>query len=88
MCIVMDWNYAWAAAIINFLIVYLVPRLFKKPTGIKVVDDTVLYLNAQKSFMLNSTIIIIIVVYLSHYWIERSESGTPAISPSVKSFSE
>ena len=42
-----NWNYVWAALVINFLLVYIVPRLIKKPTGIKVLDDTVLYLDRK-----------------------------------------
>jgi hypothetical protein len=69
-----NWNYVWYALAINFVIVYVVPRLIKKPTGIKIFDDIVLYLNAQKSFLLSSSIVLALVVYGTHYWIE-SEGG-------------
>lgn len=68
-------NYIWAALVINFLLVYLVPRLIKKPTKIQVVDDVVLFLNSQKGFLLASSIVITIVVYGSHYWVASSEGG-------------
>lgn len=70
-----NWNYLWAALAINFLIVYIVPRLIKKPTGIQVVDDTVLFLNSQKGFMLASSIVTAAVVYLSHYWVNSQSGG-------------
>jgi hypothetical protein len=81
----MNWNYIWAALVINFLIVWLVPRLIKKPTGLKVVDDIVLYLNSTKSFLLSSSIVIALVVYGSHYWVESQAAGESPSSP-VKEF--
>ena len=81
----MEWNYIWAALVINFLLVYIVPRLIKKPTGIKVLDDTVLYLNSTKSFLLSSSIVIALVVYGSHYWVESAAEGT-STGPSSPKF--
>jgi hypothetical protein len=77
----MNWNYIWAALVINFLIVWLVPRLIKKPTGIKVLDDTVLYLNSTKSFLLSSSIVVALVVYGAHYWVESQAAGKGPSSP-------
>jgi len=76
----MDWNYVFAAIAVNFLIVFIVPRLIKKPTGIQVVDDVVLYLNSQKGFLIASSIVVGLTVYLSHKWIE-SGAETPPSSP-------
>ena len=70
-----NWNYLWAALVINFLLVYLVPRLIKKPTGIQTVDDVVLFLNSQKGFLLASSIVVGVVVYLSHYWVDSQVEG-------------
>ena len=78
----MNWNYVWAALAINFLIVWLVPRLIKKPTGFKVLDDTVLYLNSTKSFLLSSSIVVALVVYGAHYWVESQAKGSGPSSPS------
>jgi hypothetical protein len=77
----MNWNYIWAAIAINFVIVYLVPRFVKKPTGIQVIDDAVLFLNAQKDFLLASSLIIALVVYLSHYWVDSAAAGAEAAGP-------
>jgi hypothetical protein len=74
----MEWNYVWAAIAVNFLLVYLVPKLIKKPTGIKVVDDVVLFLNSQKGSLLSSCIVIAIVVYSAHYWVESAEGDASA----------
>ena len=63
----MNWNYIWAALVVNFLLVYIVPKLIKKPTGVKVVDDTILFLNSQKSFLISSSIVMALVIYVSHY---------------------
>lgn len=71
----MEWNYVWAALAVNFLLVYLVPRLIKKPTGIQIVDDVVLFLNSQKGFLMASSIVVAITVYLSHYWVNSQSDG-------------
>lgn len=74
-----NWNYVWTALAINFIIVWIVPRAIKKPTGIQVIDDVVLYLNSTKSFLLSSSIVIALVVYGSHYWVETQTAthGSP-----------
>ena len=71
----MNWNIIWAAIAINFLLVYIVPRLIKKPTGIQVIDDVVLYLNSQKGFLTASSIVVALVVYGAHYWVESQSAG-------------
>ena len=74
-----NWNYLWAALVVNFLLVYIVPRLIKKPTGIQVIDDIVLFLNSQKGFLLASSIVVGATVYLSHYWVDsQAESASPS----------
>jgi hypothetical protein len=80
-----NWNYLWAALAVNFLIVYIVPRLIKKPTGIQVVDDVVLFLNSQKGFLLASSIVVGCVTYMSHYWV-NSQSAESPISPARAEF--
>jgi len=74
----MDWNYIWAAVAVNFLIVFIVPRLIKKPTGFQVLDDIVLYLNSQKSFFLASSIVIALTVYLAHKWVDGESVKGPS----------
>ena len=81
----MEWNYVWTALFINFLIVPLVPKLIKKPTGVRVVDDVVLFLTSQKDMLLSSSIVLALVIYGSHYWLSSSPT-TPAMSPTVKAF--
>jgi len=68
----MNWNIIWAALAINFLAVYIVPRLIKKPTGIQLIDDCVLYLNSQKGFLLASSMILAAIIYGAHYWVESA----------------
>ena len=70
-----NWNYVWAALVINFVLVYLVPRLIKKPTKIQVIDDLVLFLNSQKDFLVASSIVVAIVTYGSHYWVASASEG-------------
>jgi len=82
-----NWNYVWAALAVNFIMVYLVPKLIKKPTGIKVVDDVVLFLNSQKGSLVSSSIVIVIVVYLAHYWVaSATEAGGESHRSSTTEF--
>jgi|TARA_B110000305_G_C19258976_1_gene548563 hypothetical protein len=48
-------------------IVVLVPRILKKPTGIRFVDDLVLTLLAQKDSAMHGTVITGLVVLLTNY---------------------
>ena len=56
-----------AAMVVYLALVVLVPKIIKEPTGIKVVDDVVLLLIAQKGSLMSGTILIAIVVFLSKY---------------------
>jgi len=78
---IMDTNVIWAALAINFLLVYLVPRIIKKPTGIQIIDDVVLYLNSQKGFLLASSIVLAGIIYGANYWIESSGGESGQSSP-------
>jgi hypothetical protein len=79
----MDWNYIWAALFINFLLVRVVPKIVTKPTGFGPVDDVVLYLNTQDGFLLSSSLVLALVIYLTHYWMDSSSVGTVVKSPLV-----
>lgn len=82
-----NWNYVWAAIVINFVLVYVVPKLIKKPTGFKPLDDVVLYLNSQKGFLVASSIVVALVVYGAHYWVDTQGSTKgPASPPRSKDF--
>ena len=45
----------------------LVPRIIKKPTGIKAVDDLVMTIIAQKDSLMSGTILIGLVVLGTNY---------------------
>ena len=45
----------------------MVPKLVKKPTDIKVVDDLIMYLVAQKGFLMSGAILVGVIMYLSNY---------------------
>ena len=81
-----NWNYIWAAMFINVILVYIVPKFITKPTGVKVIDDAVLFLNSEKSFLLSSTLIVGLTVYLSHYWIDSQTTTEPPVSTKPDKF--
>ena len=45
----------------------LVPKIVTKPTGVKVIDDEVMYLLAQKGFLMSGVILIGIIMYGTNY---------------------
>ena len=45
----------------------LIPKIVTKPTGIKLVDDEVMYLMAQKGFLMSGVILIGIIMYGTGY---------------------
>ena len=67
--------------VIYIVLVNLVPRLVKKPTGVKVLDDVVLLLISQKGSIMSGTILTGVIVYLTGYLQEYiGESGSPELS--------
>jgi hypothetical protein len=65
------------ALLVNIVIVYALPRLFANPTGFKAFDDFVSYLKAQQAFIGFSSSLLIIVLYLTTYYLKNyDESGT------------
>ncbi len=59
------------AMVLYLVISTLVPKIVKKPTGIKIIDDLIMYLVAQKGFMMSGVILIGIILYMTNYIIER-----------------
>lgn len=45
----------------------IVPKLVKKPIGVKLVDDEIMYLIAQKGFLVSGVILIGVIVYATNY---------------------
>jgi len=49
----------------------LIPKIVKKPTDIKIIDDLVMYLVAQKGFMMSGVILIGVIMYSTNYINEK-----------------
>ena len=45
----------------------MIPKVIKNPTGVKVIDDEVMYLLSQKGFLMSGVILIGIIVYGTNY---------------------
>ena len=45
----------------------MIPKVITKPTGVKVIDDEVMYLLAQKGFLMSGVILIGIIMYGTNY---------------------
>jgi hypothetical protein len=78
------WNLIAAAVFINFVLVRVLTKVVTKPTGIGLVDDTILYLNTQDGFLFNSSLVLALVIFLADYWLApESSSLTESMSPKV-----
>ena len=53
--------------VVYLVLVNIVPRLVKKPTGVKVLDDIVLLLISQKGSIMSGTILVGLIAYISGY---------------------
>ena len=49
----------------------LIPELFKKPTNIKIIDDIVAMLIAQRGSLTSGTILTGIIVFVTNYVIDE-----------------
>jgi len=75
------------ALIINALIIMIIPRVLTKPIGVPVIDEFVVYLKAQQAFLVASSLLLALTMYLTNYWVEyaaSSEGPTSPKSPFVK----
>lgn len=69
------------ALIVNALLIMIIPRIITKPLGIQVIDDFVIYLRAQQAFLISSSAMLALVLYLTNYWIHKSSNDLPTTSP-------
>lgn len=60
------------ALVVNAALIMIVPRILQKPIGISVVDEFVAYLRAQQAFLVSSSLLLALVIYLANYWISYS----------------
>ena len=55
------------AMVLYLVAANVVPKVVTKPTNIKVLDDLVMYLIAQKGFLTPGVILVGLIVYLTNY---------------------
>jgi hypothetical protein len=69
--------------IIHIMLAYailamIIPAILTKPTKIDLVDNTVIYLETTKSYILNATLFVGLVAYLVHRY------GPGHVTPSLE----
>jgi len=69
------------ALVINAAIIMIVPRVLTKPVGVPAIDEFVVYLKAQQAFLVSSSLLLALVIYLSNYWLEYSAKSEGPMSP-------
>lgn len=45
----------------------IVPRIVKKPSGVQVIDDLVMYIISQKDSLMSGTILVGLIVFATNY---------------------
>jgi hypothetical protein len=63
----LNFRPALVGAAVFVLIVNLIPKIITKPTGIKIVDDLVMYLLSIKDSLLPGSIVAALVVFGANY---------------------
>ena len=53
--------------VLYLVFVNILPKIVTKPTNIKIFDDLVMYLIAQKGFLTPGVILVGIIMYLTNY---------------------
>lgn len=60
-------------AIVYALIMFIIPVIFTKPTGIQFVDDIVLYTNTNKQFVLQSSLLVALAGWGAQKYISSTQ---------------
>jgi uncharacterized membrane protein len=63
----LNFRPALVGAALFVLIVNLIPKIITKPTGIKIIDDLVMYLLSIKDSLLPGSIVAALVVFGANY---------------------
>jgi hypothetical protein len=63
------------ALVINLALIFILPKLFSKPTGFKAFDDFVSYLKAQQAFLGFSTVLLALVMYGAAYYMKHYDQA-------------
>jgi hypothetical protein len=72
------------ALLINAALILVIPRVIQKPIGVSFIDEFVTYLRAQQSFLVSSSLLLAIVLYLTQYWLEYGQGeGSGPTTPTV-----
>lgn len=66
------------ALLINALLIMIIPRVLTKPIGVPVIDEFVVYLKAQQAFIVASSLLMALVLYLTQKWLDYAESSSAA----------
>lgn len=69
------------ALIVNAALIMIIPRIIQKPIGVSVIDEFVAYLRAQQTFLISSSLLLALVLYIANYWIAYSETMDSPMTP-------
>ncbi len=60
-------------AIVYALIMFIIPVIFTKPTGIQFIDDIIMYTNANKQFVLQSSLLVALSGWTAQKYISSTQ---------------
>ena len=58
--------------IVYIILMYIIPAVLTKPTGIKFIDDIVLYTNTNKQFVLSSGVLVGLSAFIAQKYFDKS----------------
>jgi hypothetical protein len=63
----------WLQTVIVYVVLmYLIPAILTKPTGIQFIDDIVLYTNTNKQFVLSSGVLVGLSAFIAQKYFDQS----------------
>lgn len=68
------------ALLINALLIMIIPRVLTKPIGVQFIDEFIIYLRAQQAFIVASSLLMALVLYLTQKWLDYAEHASAAKS--------
>ena len=68
------------AALINIIMIKALPRIFTKPTNLKILDDLVIFATMQSDMLVTSSVYIVLVLIAVEYAIQHFDKVQSPLS--------
>lgn len=65
----------WKILIVYAILMFMIPKIIKKPTNIKPIDDIVMYTTVNNQYILHSAVIIGVSIFIVEKWWNEGLQG-------------